>query len=29
MDYLMDIVEATRKHEQLHVGISPRGGVGP
>jgi MoxR-like ATPase len=27
MDYLMDIVEATRKHEQLHVGISPRGAL--
>ncbi len=25
MDYLMDIVEASRSHEQLHVGISPRG----
>lgn len=27
MDYLMDIVEASRKHEQLHVGISPRGAL--
>jgi MoxR-like ATPase len=27
MDYLMDIVEATRKHEQLSVGVSPRGSL--
>jgi MoxR-like ATPase len=27
MDYLMDLVEATRSHEQLHVGISPRGSL--
>ena len=27
LDYLMDIVEASRKHEQLHVGISPRGAL--
>jgi len=27
MDYLMDIVEATRKSDQLHVGISPRGSL--
>jgi len=27
MDYLMDIVEASRTHEQLHVGISPRGAL--
>jgi MoxR-like ATPase len=27
MDYLMDVVEATRTHEQLHVGISPRGAL--
>lgn len=27
MDYLMDIVEASRKSEQLHVGISPRGAL--
>lgn len=27
MDYLMDIVEASRKHDQLHVGISPRGSL--
>ncbi|NNM86696.1 MAG: MoxR family ATPase [Phycisphaerales bacterium] len=26
-DYLMDIVEATRKHELLHTGISPRGSL--
>jgi MoxR-like ATPase len=25
VDYLMDIVEATRKHQQFHTGISPRG----
>jgi MoxR-like ATPase len=27
MDYLMDIIEATRSHDQLHVGISPRGSL--
>jgi MoxR-like ATPase len=27
MDYLLDVVEATRSHEQLHVGISPRGSL--
>ncbi len=27
MDYLMDIVEGSRGHEQLHVGISPRGAL--
>jgi len=27
MDYLMDIVEASRTHDQLHVGISPRGAL--
>ena len=27
MDYLMDIVGATRAHEQLHVGVSPRGSL--
>jgi MoxR-like ATPase len=27
LDYLMDIVEATRSHEQLHTGISPRGSL--
>lgn len=27
VDYLMDLVEATRSHEQLHVGISPRGSL--
>ena len=26
-EYLMDIVEATRKHELLHTGISPRGSL--
>ena len=27
MGYLMDIVEASRAHEQLHTGISPRGSL--
>jgi MoxR-like ATPase len=27
MDYLLDIVESTRGHEQLHTGISPRGSL--
>ena len=27
MDFLLDIVEATRRHEQLHIGISPRGSL--
>lgn len=27
LEYLMDIVEATRKEELLHVGISPRGSL--
>jgi MoxR-like ATPase len=27
VDYLMDIVEASRKNDQLHVGISPRGAL--
>ena len=27
MDYLLDIVAATRQHEQLHIGISPRGSL--
>jgi MoxR-like ATPase len=27
MDYLMDIVEASRANDQLHVGISPRGAL--
>ena len=27
MDYVMDIVEASRAHEQLHTGISPRGSL--
>ncbi len=27
MDFLLDIVEATRRHEQLHTGISPRGSL--
>jgi MoxR-like ATPase len=27
MDYLLDVVHATRTHEQLHVGVSPRGSL--
>jgi MoxR-like ATPase len=27
MDYLLDVVKATRGHEQLHTGISPRGSL--
>ncbi len=27
LDYLMDLVEHTRTHEQLHTGISPRGSL--
>jgi MoxR-like ATPase len=27
IDYLMNIVEATRKHEQFHTGVSPRGAL--
>jgi MoxR-like ATPase len=27
LDYMMDIIAATRTHEQLHTGISPRGGL--
>ena len=27
LDYLMDIVEATRSDEQLHTGVSPRGSL--
>ena len=27
LEYMMDIVEATRKHEALHTGISPRGSL--
>lgn len=27
MDYMLDIVDATRKSEQLHTGISPRGAL--
>ena len=26
-DYLLDIVEATRQHEQLQLGVSPRGAI--
>lgn len=28
LDYLQDIVEATRKHDALEVGVSPRGALG-
>ena len=27
LDYLLDLVEATRHHEQLHLGVSPRGSL--
>ncbi|HWB55292.1 MAG TPA: MoxR family ATPase, partial [Tepidisphaeraceae bacterium] len=27
VDYILDIAEATRNHEQLHLGISPRGAL--
>jgi len=27
MDFLMDVIIATREHEQLHVGVSPRGSL--
>ena len=27
IDYILDLVEATRHDEQLHLGISPRGGL--
>jgi MoxR-like ATPase len=27
LDYIIDIAEATRSHEQLHLGISPRGSL--
>ena len=27
MDFLMDVIVATREHEQLHVGVSPRGSL--
>jgi MoxR-like ATPase len=27
VDYILDIVEATRTHEQLHLGVSPRGAL--
>lgn len=27
MDYMLDIIDATRKHEQFHVGVSPRGSL--
>jgi len=27
VDYVLDLVEATRNDEQLHLGVSPRGGI--
>ncbi len=27
VDYVLDLVEATRHHEQLHLGVSPRGAL--
>ena len=27
IDYVLDLVEATRNDEQLHLGVSPRGGI--
>lgn len=27
LDYILDLVEATRHHEQLHLGVSPRGAL--
>jgi MoxR-like ATPase len=27
VDYLLDLVESSRHHEQLHLGISPRGAL--
>jgi MoxR-like ATPase len=27
VDYILDIVEATRRDEELHLGVSPRGGL--
>ena len=27
VDYILDLVEATRHHEQLHLGVSPRGAL--
>jgi MoxR-like ATPase len=27
VDYILDLVEATRHHEQLHLGVSPRGSL--
>lgn len=27
VDYILDIVDATRHHEQLHLGVSPRGAL--
>jgi MoxR-like ATPase len=27
LDYILDIVQATREHESLHLGVSPRGAL--
>jgi MoxR-like ATPase len=27
VNYILDLIEKTRNHEQLHLGISPRGGI--
>jgi MoxR-like ATPase len=27
VEYLLDLIEATRRHEQLHLGLSPRGSL--
>ena len=27
IDYLLDLVEATRNHDELHLGVSPRGAL--
>jgi MoxR-like ATPase len=27
LDYILDVVEATRQHESLHLGVSPRGAL--
>jgi len=27
VDYILDLVDATRDHEQLHLGVSPRGSI--
>jgi MoxR-like ATPase len=27
VDYILDLIDASRHHEQLHLGVSPRGGI--